>query len=160
MTDFASLIKHLSAESVEFIVIGGFAGTIHGAARLTVDLDVVYSRTPENIERLAAALSELEPYLRGAPPGLPFKFDVSTIQRGMNFTLTTAVGDLDLLGEVTGGGSYEELLSSTELVTVFEKTVRCLNLEKLIHVKRAAGRPKDFEAIAELERLNELDDPN
>ena len=160
MTDFASLIKHLSSESVEFIVIGGFAGTIHGAARLTVDLDVVYSRTPENIERLAAALSELEPYLRGAPPGLPFKFDVSTIQRGMNFTLTTAVGDLDLLGEVTGGGSYEELLSSTELVTVFEKTVRCLNLEKLIHVKRAAGRPKDFEAIAELERLNELDDPN
>ena len=160
MTDFASLIKHLSAESVEFIVIGGFAGTIHGAARLTVDLDVVYSRTPENIERLAAALSELEPYLRGAPPGLPFKFDVSTIQRGMNFTLTTAVGDLDLLGEVTGGGSYEELLSSTELVTVFEETVRCLNLEKLIHVKRAAGRPKDFEAIAELERLNELDDPN
>ena len=160
MTDFASLIKHLSSESVEFIVIGGFAGTIHGAARLTVDLDVVYSRTPENIERLAAALSELEPYLRGAPPGLPFKFDVSTIQRGMNFTLTTAVGDLDLLGEVTGGGSYEELLSSTELVTVFEETVRCLNLEKLIHVKRAAGRPKDFEAIAELERLNELDDPN
>jgi predicted nucleotidyltransferase len=160
VTDFASLIKHLSSESVEFIVIGGFAGTIHGAARLTVDLDVVYSRTPENIERLAAALSELEPYLRGAPPGLPFKFDVSTIQRGMNFTLTTAVGDLDLLGEVTGGGSYEELLSSTELVTVFEETVRCLNLEKLIHVKRAAGRPKDFEAIAELERLNELDDPN
>lgn len=160
MTDFASLIKHLSAESVEFIVIGGFAGTIHGAARLTVDLDVVYSRTPENIERLAAALSDLEPYPRGAPAGLPFKFDVSTIQRGMNFTLTTAVGDLDLLGEVTGGGSYEELLSSTELVTVFEKTVRCLNLEKLIHVKRAAGRPKDFEAIAELERLNELDDPN
>ena len=160
MTDFASLIKHLSSESVEFIVIGGFAGTIHGAARLTVDLDVVYSRTPENIERLAAALSDLEPYLRGAPAGLPFKFDVSTIQRGMNFTLTTAVGDLDLLGEVTGGGSYEELLSSTELVTVFGKTVRCLNLEKLIHVKRAAGRPKDFEAIAELERLNELDDPN
>ena len=160
MTDFASLIKHLSAESVEFIVIGGFAGTIHGAARLTVDLDIVYSRTPENIERLAAALSDLEPYLRGAPAGLPFKFDVSTIQRGMNFTLTTAAGDLDLLGEVTGGGSYEELLSSTELVTVFEKTVRCLNLEKLIHVKRAAGRPKDFEAIAELERLNELDDPN
>jgi hypothetical protein len=155
VTDFASLIRCLSSGSVDFIVVGGFAGTIHGASRLTVDLDVVYSRSAENIERLALALSELDPYLRGAPPGLPFRFDAETIKRGVNFTLTTSVGELDLLGEITGGGSYEKLVCDAETVTVFGEKVRCLGLEKLIHVKRAAGRPKDFEAIAELESLSE-----
>ena len=157
MTDFENLIRALSEGEVQFIVIGGFAGTLHGATRLTVDLDVVYSRETGNIQRLATSLTELKPYLRGAPPGLPFRFDTSTIQRGLNFTLTTTAGDLDLLGTVTGGGDYEALLPHTELVEVFGHGLRCLNLTKLIEVKRAAGRPKDFEAIAELERLSEED---
>jgi len=136
-------------------VIGGFAATIHGAARLTVDLDVAYSREPENINRLAKSLVDLDPYLRGAPLGLPFQFDVATISRGMNFTLTTSAGDLDLLGIVTGGGPYEALISESDLVEIFGYRVRCLSLGKLIEVKRAAGRPKDFDAIAELESLAE-----
>ncbi len=155
MTDFQGLIRTLVDGDVEFIVVGGFAGTIHGAARLTVDLDVVYSRNVENIVRLAEALQGIAPYLRGAPPGLPFRFDAATIQRGLNFTLTTSSGDLDLLGTVTGGGPYESLLPETDVVQVFGLNVRCLNLSKLIEVKRAAGRPKDFDAIAELETIIE-----
>jgi hypothetical protein len=65
------------------------------------------------------------------------------------------VGDIDLLGEITGGGGYEALLPYTSEVRVFGFTCRCLNLDKLIEVKRAAGRPKDFEAIAELEAILE-----
>ena len=45
-----------------------------------------------------------QPYLRGAPPGLPFRWDDRTLKAGLNFTLTTTLGDLDLLGEVAGGG--------------------------------------------------------
>jgi hypothetical protein len=94
-------------------------------------------------------------YLRGAPPGLPFRWDGETVRRGLNFTLTTSFGDLDLLGEITGGGGYEALLPVSTLVAAFGVEVRCLNLEPLIHVKRAAGRPKDLEAIAELQALLE-----
>jgi predicted nucleotidyltransferase len=91
--------------------------------------------------------------LRGAPPGLPFRWDERTIQAGLNFTLTTTLGDLDLLGEVAGGGLYEQLLPFTQEMEAFG--VRCLfvTLEKLIQLKRAAGRPKDLEAIAELQTL-------
>ena len=79
-------------------------------------------------------------------------FDETTIRNGLNFTLTSKrLGDLDLLGEVAGGGTYEQLLPFTTELTVFGHTCRCVTLERLIQLKRAAGRPKDFEAIAELE---------
>lgn len=95
------------------------------------------------------------PYLRGAPPGLPFSWDPLTLQRGLNFTLTTRLGDLDLLGELTGGGGFEQLRPHASAVRLFHQDVLCLNLEWLIRVKRAAGRPKDLEAIAELEALHD-----
>jgi hypothetical protein len=155
MTDFEGLIGALVDGAVEVILVGGVAATIHGSARLTRDLDAVYSRAPENIRRLVRALAPHRPYLRGVPPGLPFEWDERTIGRGLNFTLTTSLGDLDLLGEIAGGGGYEALLPHSEIVEVFGRAVRCLTLEWLIRVKRAAGRPRDLEAIAELEILLE-----
>jgi hypothetical protein len=97
----------------------------------------------------------VSPYLRGAPPGLPFVLDVPTLRNGLNFTLTTKLGDLDLLGEVAGGGTYKELLPRTFVVEAFGVKFRCVDLPTLIKLKRAAGRPKDLEAIAELEALRE-----
>jgi hypothetical protein len=158
LTDFRALLELLTKAQVEFILIGGGAATAHGSVRLTVDVDVVYKRSPENIARLVAALAPLSPYLRGAPPGLPFRLDAETIRHGLNFTLTTSLGSLDLLGEVTGGGRYEDLLPHTDRIQAFGVECLCLGLEKLIEVKRAAGRPKDFDAIAELEALREETD--
>jgi predicted nucleotidyltransferase len=155
MIDFKALLRALADGGVEFILVGGVAATIHGAARLTVDVDVVYRRAGENLERIALALTPYHPYLRGAPPGLPFRWDRATIQRGLNFTLTTDLGDLDMLGEIVGGGTYEDLLPHTIGVQVFGVQCRCLDLRRLIDVKRAAGRPKDVEAVAELEALLE-----
>lgn len=155
MTDFEQLLRVLSGGGVEFIIVGGVAAVAHGSARLTQDLDLLYSRSPENLGRLASALASRSPYLRGAPPGLPFKLDDSTLRRGLNFTLTTSLGDLDLLGEITGGGGYETLLEHTVVLRLFGIECRCLDLEWLIRVKRAAGRPKDLEALAELEALIE-----
>lgn len=150
-----AVVRLLNEHNIEFIVIGGWAAALHGSARSTSDVDVVYSRTPANIRRLAAALLSHRPYLRGAPPGLPFLWDERTIQSGLNFTLTTDLGDLDFLGEVAGGGTYEQLLPSTQEVTVSGLTCRCVTLDRLIQLKRAAGRPKDLEAIAELQTILE-----
>lgn len=155
MTDFPRLLAALANGGVELIVIGGVAATAHGSAHVTVDLDIVYRRSPESIERLARALEPLSPYLRGAPPGLPFRFDAATIRRGLNFTLTTAAGDLDVMGEVVGGGTYEALLLHTEVRALLGFEVRFVDLETLIRLKRAAGRPKDLERIAELEAIAE-----
>jgi predicted nucleotidyltransferase len=152
-TDFARLLRVLLDDAVEFILVGGVAGVLHGAARATYDVDVVYRRSPDNLSRLVEALAPHGPYLRGAPSGLPFSFDVETLRRGLNFTLTTALGDIDLLGEVTGGGRYEDLLAHSQSIPLLGTTCQCVTLEGLIRLKRAAGRPKDIEAIAELEAL-------
>jgi len=121
----------------------------------TNDVDLVYARHEENIRRLATALRAWNPYLRGAPAGLPSRWNEATIRSGLNSTLTTTHGDLDLLGEVSGGGSYEQLLPFTDEVSADGMNYRVVTLEKLIHLKRAAGRPKDLEVIAELQALLE-----
>lgn len=155
-TRFRELIEVLAGAGVEFIVVvGGVAGTALGAPRITLDLDVVYRRTPENLSRIVAALAPFAPYPRGAPPNLPFTWDRRTVEFGLNFTLDTSLGYIDLLGEITAGGGYEQLLLHTRLLNVFGVQCRCLDLDTLIRVKRAVGRPKDFEAIAELELLRE-----
>lgn len=155
MTQFTKLLATLVAADVRFVVVGGVAATVHGSARLTQDLDVVYARDEANVARLVAALAPLEPYLRGAPPGLPFAWDPATIRAGLNFTLTTRLGALDLLGEIAGGGSYERLAADAIAVELDGIEFLCLGLERLIEVKRAAGRPKDLEAIAELEVIRD-----
>lgn len=155
MSDFERLFQTLGESGVKFIVIGGFAAILHGSAHLTLDLDIAYSRDPDNLKRLAAALAPFKPYPRGAPPGLPFLWDAETLRQGLNVTLTTTLGDIDVLGEITEGGRYEDLLPHTYVVRVFGVECRCLGLRRLIQVKRAAGRPKDFEVVAELEAILE-----
>ena len=131
----------------------GFAGTVLGSPRTTVDLDIVYARDDENLARLVDTLGSLSPRLRGAPDGLPFVLDIATLARGLNFTLTTTLGDLDLLGEVVGGGTYEALLPHTRRLSVFDTEMAVVTLPQLIRLKRAAGRPRDLAALAELEAL-------
>jgi len=155
VTDFAKLLGVLHDARVECIVVGGLAATIHGSARLTQDVDISYARSDANLERIVRALEPLAPYLRGAPPGLPFEWSIATLRTGLNFTLTTSAGALDLLGEIPGGGRYEDLLPHTIVVDLFSYEVRCLDLPTLIRTKRAAGRPRDLDAIAELEALRE-----
>jgi predicted nucleotidyltransferase len=149
------VLRLLQPHEVQHIVIGGWAAIVHGIARSTNDVDVVYARDADNIRRLVEALRPWKPYLRGAPPGLPFRWDEATVHAGLNFTLTTEHGDVDLLGEVTGGGTYHQLLPFTQEATAFGIICRVVTLERLIQLKRAAGRPKDLETIAELQALLE-----
>jgi predicted nucleotidyltransferase len=152
---FKSLLEVLAQADVQFILIGGVAANLHGSARATFDIDIVYARSKENLAAIASALAPLAPYLRGAPPGLPFRLDEKTLANGLNFTLTTTLGDLDLMGEVAGGGNYEKLLLASMWTEIDGLRIRCATLEQLIFLKNAAGRPKDFESVAELRAIQE-----
>ena len=167
MTDYTALLPLLVQNEVDFIIVGGAAATAHGSARLTLDLDIVYRRDDVNLDRIVRALAPIQPYLRGAPPGLPFEWSVQTLKKGLNFTLITTLGALDLFGEIPGGGGYDELEKQTIKIQVAGVECLCLSLERLIDVKRAAGRPKDLEAIAELlqileeqQQINSSNTPN
>lgn len=153
-----TFLKLLKDAGVEFVVIGGVAMVAHGSAHVTFDIDICYRRTKENIEKIAAVLAPFHAKLRGAPSEvpLPFRFDPETIRRGLNFTLDTDLGDIDLLGEVSGIGTYEQMLPFSELKPVDAIECRILTIDGLIRAKRAAGRKKDLIGIEELEGLKDL----
>jgi hypothetical protein len=152
-TDFPRLIEALVVEQVEFVIIGGVALVLHGSARVTQDLDICYSREPENLERLAKALAPFHPTLRGAPPDLPFILDARMLRSGLNFTLTVEAGDIDLLGEVPGIGSYDRVAEDAVPMAVYGHEVRIMSLGALERAKRAAGRLKDLADLAEIEEI-------
>lgn len=149
-TDFQALLEALVEGDVDFVIVGAVALVLHGSARATQDLDVCYAREPENLGRLARALQEFDPRLRGAPAGLPFRLDARTLQSGLNFTLETSAGDRDLLGEVTGVGGYRDVVAGAEVVELYGRHVRVMGLATLERAKRAAGRLKDLVDLAEI----------
>ena len=156
MINFEATLSALSDRGVTFVVIGGYAATLHGSAYLTRDLDICYERTPENIERLVSALRPYHPRLRGAPEGLPFLFDVETLSNGMNFTLATDLGDIDLLGHLSGLGEFPAVALDAISMPLFGGVCRVASLDSLIRSKKAAGRSKDLNVLPELEALKEM----
>jgi predicted nucleotidyltransferase len=148
--DFEKILRCLTDEGVEFLVIGGQAEMLFGSPRLTYDTDICYRRTPDNHQRLARALEPLEPRLRGAPPGLPFRMDAKTLAAGCNFTLDTNAGPLDLLGFVEPIGSYEQLQPGRETYQISDATVETIGLDDLLRVKKHISRVKDRESLLQL----------
>lgn len=151
--DYRAIIVALTDHDVDFVIIGAVALVLHGSPRVTRDLDICYSRERTQLARLAKALAPLQPTLRGAPEGLPFTLDRATLARGLNFTLQSSAGDLDLLGEVTGLGSFTVVQRLSVTMSIYERDVRVLGLEGLERAKRAAGRLKD---LVDLEEILEI----
>ena len=150
------IIQALMGHQVKFVLIGGLAMRAQGSAHITEDADFCYERSSKNIQALAKAMVSYHPYLRGAPPGLPFNFDAPTIQSGLNFTLNTDLGQIDFLGEVSGLGIYDKVLAASETKPMFGHPVQVLTIEGLIAAKTAAGRNKDKRDLLELEELKKL----
>jgi hypothetical protein len=154
--DFKALVHALCDASVDFVVVGGIALVLRGSPRITRDLGICYSRTPDNLDRLARALAPLAPRLRGAPTDLPFTLDAATLKSGLNFTLTSASGDIDLLGELTGLGQFPEVKRLSSAMPVYGRSVDVLDLDGLERAKRAAGRLKDVADLAEILEIRRI----
>jgi len=137
------LLKPLISHGVDFVLIGGQAGISHGSCYPSYDLDVLYARGRDNVERLVAALDEIGVRLRGAPSDSPFILDVGTIENGANFAFTTPFGDLDVLADAAGMPFYDELKAGAVEREVFGRMVKVASIDHLIAMKRAAGRTKD-----------------
>lgn len=157
MVKFKNLIELLSTNKVEFVIVGGLAAVVHGASYITNDLDICYRRDDENLKRLVTALKGAKPRLRGPnQEEIPFLFDEKTLKNGFNFTLVTDLGDIDLLGELTPVGTYEQLLKNSMKATLYDHPCYVISLEDLIQTKKQAGRNKDLLLLPELEALQEI----
>ena len=152
---FAAAIQALSDSDVDFVVIGGVAANLHGSAVVTFDLDVCYSRASANLSRLVGSVRPFHPRPRGFPADLPFVWDEATLRKATVLTLQTDLGELDLLAEVAGLGSFGEVKDHAIEVEAFGRKILVLDLPGLIRAKKATGRRKDILALPELEGLLE-----
>ena len=150
-----AVIRLLGRHEVRWVLIGGLAAITHGAPLVTQDVDVCYARDGDNLQRLAAALTEVHAELRGADPDLRFRMDAKTLRAGDSFTFTTDVGWLDILGTPSGTTGFEDLARTADVFDLFGYRVLVASVEDLIRMKRAAGRPKDLLALEELGALRE-----
>lgn len=151
--DFQASVEALSAAGMRFVIIGGIAMRLQGSAHLTDDINFAFSRDADNLEALVRALAPFHPHLRGTPPDLPFFWDVRTLKTLVNMTLETDIGNVDLLGEPAGISSFESLWEEATIILRDNIPVRVASIASLIAMKRAAGRPKDFAHLMELERM-------
>jgi hypothetical protein len=153
--DPAPALAAFADAGVDFVVIGGVAGGAHGSAFGTHDLDVAYSRSSENLERLAQVLRSIQATLRGAPPDLPLRLDARMLAEGGNFTFDTSFGALDVLAYPAGAPSYERLKADAMAIEIRGRKVRVASLDHLIAMKEAAGRPRDKVMAMEYRELSD-----
>ncbi|HEX6628019.1 MAG TPA: hypothetical protein VF105_08700 [Gemmatimonadaceae bacterium] len=154
---FTSMLSGLTKNKIRFVVIGGVAAAVHGSSRVTNDLDICYDAGDRgNADALARLLAKWRAYPRGVERGLPFIMDEGTLRGAPVMTLTTTEGDLDVMDRVGGVGDYDAARKHSEKISALGVTFRVLDLPSLIKAKRAAGRPRDFDHLPELEALLEL----
>jgi hypothetical protein len=155
--DAQSIVACLKRHGVEYVLIGGLAAVLHGSPQVTFDADICPARDPENLERLAAALREMNARLRAAdaPEGLPFSCDEGFLAGVQMLNLVTDYGDLDLSFEPSGTEGYPDLIRNASLMTLKGQSVSVAALEDVIRSKEAAGRLKDQAALPILRRLLE-----
>jgi len=142
--DPIAALSELTRGGVRFVVIGGLAGRFWGSPTVTSDVDICYEREPENLQRLAETLIALGARLRGVDDDVPFLLDALMIQKGLNFTFTTRFGPFDILGMPAGVRGYDDLKRNAVACDLGDGiVVQMCDLDDLIRMKEAAGRPKD-----------------
>ena len=153
--DAPALLEVLERHRVQYVVVGGYAAEVHGSLRRTVDVDVVPRTTADNLDRLAAALRELQATIRTGDPagGLPFSPSGEAMVGMTMLNLVTLHGELDLNFTPSGTAGYEDLHTDATTFDVGRVQVQVASLADVIRSKTAAGRPKDFAALPELHQL-------
>ncbi len=149
------LLARLISHNVEFVIVGGVAGVLHGSSIVTQDVDVCAPLTGNNLARILSALRDLSPRFRMTPERRPLPENAAGLAGFRNLHLLTDWGQIDLLSEITGVGDYEEVARHAICVSIGGTECRVLDLDTLIRAKRALNLPKDRQAILELEAIRE-----
>lgn len=148
------MLAGLVETRIRFIVVGGLAAAAHGSSRVTNDLDICYDAAEgKNVDALGELLADWDAYPRGVETGLPFMMDGRTLRGAPVLTLATTEGDIDVMDRIAGVGDYTAVRKHSERISALGVSFRVLDLPSLIKAKRAAGRPRDFEHLPELEAL-------
>jgi hypothetical protein len=148
---FGDALATLARHGVEFVVVGGVAAVLNGAPISTFDLDIVHARSEENLDRLLAALTELDARYRDLT-GRVLRPERSALAGEGHHLLITSCGPLDVLGQIGDRLRYEDLLPETVERSLGTYTFRVLDLAALIRTKEQAGRDKDRAVLAILRR--------
>jgi hypothetical protein len=153
-------LRTLNEHGVRYVVIGGLAANVLGSPSATFDLDICYSRDPDNLEALSKALNQLDARLRGVDSDVSFMLDARTLRNGDSFNFATDAGAVDVLGMPSGSGGYDDLQSDAAEVNLLGVTVKVASIDALIRMKRAAARRKDLVEVEILEALkDEIENP-
>ena len=153
-----ALLSRLKEQKVEFVIIGGVCGVLHGASLVTLDLDICCRFSRENLRRIEAAVKDLHPRHRLTANKLPLELTDELCDSLKNIYLNTDLGILDCLSEVSGIGDYEQVLQQSIPHSMSYGEFRILNLDALIAAKSAAGREKDLDAVRLLQAIKEKND--
>ena len=139
------LFDVLARHGVDYVLIGGLAATLHGSSALTNDADICPDQSAENLERLAAALREMDARIRteAEPEGVAFSADPDLLRRMQLVNLTTRFGDFDIAFQPAGSRGYDDLVRGAFDMEVDGTIVRVASLSDIIRSKEAANRPKD-----------------
>lgn len=162
MTTFdpARVFETLDRHGVDYVTIGAWAVIAHGYVRATTDIDFMAKLDRDNLERLAAALSELNARLRGVDAdklGIDLT-DPEVLGNGASFTMETDAGPLDFLNDVPGADRYDQLRSRASKANAGGVAVWVVDYDDLIAMKEASGRPQDLLDIQQLRAKRELPD--
>jgi hypothetical protein len=160
MDPLFQILKRLTEHEVQYVLIGGMAAMLHGSAVVTQDVDVCAPLEPPNLERIVRALRGLDPRFRFRPDKMPLFDDPARLVGFRNINLVTDWGVIDILGEVSGVGTYAEVVPRSREVQLAGFRCRLLDLDALIDAKRAAGREKDLIGVRHLEVIKKHLDQN
>jgi hypothetical protein len=151
------LAEVLAQHHVRFIVIGGFAGVIHGSPYVTFDLDIVPERQPQNLSRLSDALRALHArvWTPSEPRGLAFEHDGRSLGQVEIWNLVTDHGRLDISFVPSGTAGYPDLARDAISLVILGVELDIASLADVVRSKEAAGREKDRLALPILRRLLE-----
>jgi len=153
--DDRALLLRLHENRVDFVIIGGFCGIIHGVSLVTRDLDICCQFGPVNLRRIEAALKGLHPFHRLTANKLPLELSDELCSRLKNLYLDTDLGRLDCLSEVKGIGDYETVARRSIVYNLSYGSFRILDLDALIAAKEAIGQERDLAAVKQLKAIKE-----
>lgn len=155
-SDFINLLERLVKAGVDFVVVGGFAGIAHGCTFVTQDIDICCDFDPENLLRLQKALSGLNPVNRMTPKRKKLELNETNTGQFKNLYLDTDIGQLDCIGFVAGIGDYSQVKQASEQVQMQNIEIHILGIDALIKAKQAMNRPRDKQAVLQLEAIKKL----